>query len=356
MTMDFQIHIVLDSLRTAILITGMVVVMMLMIESINIKSGGRLFGSLGKSRAGQVILSALLGSIPGCMGGFASVSLYSHGMISFGALVAMMIATSGDESFVMLGMFPGTAVKITVLLFIIAVVTGLLIDRIAGKKGRSAAISCHDMTIHKEDDHGCAHGHHLTWKRVILFSGLAIYSAALAFGMLEHDEGGEAVSAVEGGLLDETWMNIFFACLSLVMLAVIVFASDHFIDEHLWHHIICSHLPKIFVWTCGILLLLAFGNEYLDIESWVSSNIPLMILLAALIGIIPESGPHLIFVTMFATGAIPLPVLVASCISQDGHAALPLFAESRKAFIYAKAVNFVIALAVGFALYGGSFL
>lgn len=347
-------HIVLDSLCTAILITGMVVVMMLMIESINIKSDGRWFSSLGKSRTGQVVLSALLGSVPGCMGGFASVSLYSHGMISFGALVAMMIATSGDESFVMLGMFPGTALKITGLLFVTAVVTGIVIDSIIGRKGRTAAVACHDMVIHDEDEQESADGRHLSWKRVVMFAGLALYSAALAFGILEHEDGPSNENPGSSMLLDEGWMNVMFACLSVIMLGVIVFASDHFIDEHLWHHIICTHLPKVFAWSFGILLALAVCEEFMDIELWVNSNIPLMILLASLVGIIPESGPHLIFVTMFATGTIPASVLVASCISQDGHAALPLFAESRKAFIYAKAVNFIVALAVGFAFYAFS--
>ena len=54
-----------------------------------------------------------------------------------------------------------------------------------------------------------------------------------------------------------------------------------------------------------------------------------------------------IFVTLFAAGVIPAPVLIASCISQDGHASLPLLAESKGAFIRAKAINCVVALIVG---------
>ena len=61
-----------------------------------------------------------------------------------------------------------------------------------------------------------------------------------------------------------------------------------------------------------------------------------MILLAILIGIIPDSGPHLLFVTLFATGTVPFSVLLASSISQDGHAALPLLAESKRSFVKAK--------------------
>jgi hypothetical protein len=65
------------------------------------------------------------------------------------------------------------------------------------------------------------------------------------------------------------------------------------------------------------------------------------------IGIIPESGPHLIFVTLFVSGSIPFSILIANSIVQDGHGALPLLAESRKSFLYMKGVNFIVGLLVG---------
>ena len=99
-----MLHLLLDILRNSILITGLVIVMMMLIESLNIESKGTLFNGLKKTRTGQIILSALLGSIPGCIGGFASVSLYTHRMISFGALIAMMVASSGDEAFMIVAM------------------------------------------------------------------------------------------------------------------------------------------------------------------------------------------------------------------------------------------------------------
>ena len=74
-----------------------------------------------------------------------------------------------------------------------------------------------------------------------------------------------------------------------------------------------------------------------------------MIPLAVLIGCIPQSGPHLVFVTMFAAGYIPLPVLLANTISQEGHAGLPLLAESKSAFVKAKAIKIVLALVIGYA-------
>ena len=361
------LDILIDALRAAVLITGMVVLMMLMIESLNISSGGRFFSKLQGSKFGQIVVSALLGWIPGCMGGFASVSLFSHGMISFGALVAMMIATSGDEAFVMLTLFPGKALWISLVILVIGIAAGVLIDYVGPKLGLKpyALKSCDEMSIHEEDLHHHAHDAHpahaeatpskkrsFTWRRGILLAGICIYIIALATGMLEHEHEGME-EAEHGGfnLLSEDWMNMLFAAVSLIMLAVVAFGSDHFVEEHLWHHVIARHVPKIFAWTFGVLIALGFIMELVDVNAWISANVPLMIVLATLIGIIPESGPHLIFVTLFAAGVVPMPVLLASCISQDGHAALPLLAESKGAFLRAKAINCVIALVVGFIAY-----
>ena len=365
--MNATTEILIDALRAAILITGMVVMMMMMIESLNITSGGRFFEKLRGSKFGQIVVSALLGWIPGCMGGFASVSLFSHGMISFGALVAMLIATSGDEAFVMLTLFPGKALWISLLILAVGILTGVLIDYVGPKLGLKpyALKSCDEMHLHDEDipekhepartDEAAATRKKrtfFTWKRAVLFIGIGLYIAALATGLLEHEhEGAEPHDEHGFNLLSEDWMNLLFAAVSLVMLAVAALGSDHFVEEHLWQHIITRHLPKIFAWTFGVLILLGFLTEVFDVSSWISANIPLMILLATLVGIIPESGPHLVFVTLFAAGVIPAPVLIASCISQDGHASLPLLAESKGAFIRAKAINCLMALVVGFLSY-----
>ena len=410
-------HLFIDILRNSILITGLVVVMMMMIESLNIESKGMIFKGLRKTKIGQVVIAALLGSIPGCMGGFATVSLYTHRMFSFGALVAMMIASSGDEAFIMLAMIPKQALMLFVILFVIAVVVGILVDLIGKKHNFKIQSECSDGYVvhdtHSESQHddnldidsnkaGNAgpEPRHFGWKRIIMLIGVAVFIVALAGGQLGHDHSahshshctenhthcdeehshcteahshcdethshcGEAHSdcdeahshCTEAGhqehtsfnLLDEQWMNVLFAGLSVLVLLVLIFASDHFVDEHLWHHIVRKHLPVIFAWTFGVLLVLGIALQYVDIDHWISSNTALMILLATLIGIIPESGPHLIFVTLFATGVVPFPVLLASSISQDGHASIPLLAESRKSFLWAKIINCAVALAAGYA-------
>lgn len=337
-------HLLVDCLRTSILVSGLVIIMMMLIEVFNLKSGGRMMKQLGKRRVGQVLLSAFLGSVPGCMGGFASVSMYNHGMISFGALVAMMIASSGDEAFVMLAMFPGQSAWIFLVLFIIAVAVGLLVDLF---HNRRADDTCHSMEVHHEDlEHSHEHEtRHFGWKRIILLLGTVLFIAALLSGLLE-DEGTD--EEVGFRLLSEEWMYWLFSILSLALIAVLCVAKDHFVEEHLWHHIVCHHLPGILAWTAGTVLVVGFLMQSLDINTWISDNTALMVLLAALIGLIPESGPHLVFVTMFAAGVVPMPVLLASCASQDGHASLPLLAESRSSWLKAKLLNVIVALILGY--------
>ena len=413
-------HLFIDILRNSILITGLVVVMMMMIESLNIESKGLIFKGLKKTRFGQVVIASLLGSIPGCMGGFAAVSLYTHRMFSFGALVAMMIASSGDESFVMLAMIPQQALILFAVLFVIAVIVGYVTDKINDRihqkrcsrhdhSNCGVETECTDgyvvhyadgqepSTCHSEHspchpEHSSCHPEpstchpgrsegapvrHFGWKRICMLTGLAVFIVALASGQLAHDHSAhghadspashcdqcccvsESERMTEGehgmteghsiNLLDEQWMNVLFAGLSIIVLIVLIFASDHFVEEHLWNHVVRKHLPTIFAWTFGVLLVLGIGLQYVEIDRWISDNTAFMILLATLIGIIPESGPHMIFVTLFATGVVPFPVLLASSISQDGHASIPLLAESKKSFLWAKLINCAVALAAGYA-------
>ena len=290
-----------------------------------------------------------------------------------------------------------------IVLLIIAIVVGIAVDllheithkkhcdrhdhsecSVAGDCSEGYAIhtdkccSPGDTDRHHSESHG---GRHFGWKRISMLIGLGVFIVALASGKLGHDHGAheaeahahsehvhseactheyhhghehyaEAHADEEGtfhiDLLNEDWMNILFAGLSVIMLFVLVFSSDHFVEGHLWNHIVKKHLPTIFAWTFGVLLVLGIALQHIDINRWISDNTALMILLATVIGIIPESGPHMIFVTLFATGVVPFPVLLASSISQDGHASIPLLAESKKSFFWAKLINCAAALAVGY--------
>ena len=348
-------HLFLDVLRNSVLITGLVIIMMLMIEYVNIHSHGKWFSKLHKNRFGQVVLGAGLGIIPGCMGGFAAVSMYSHKLLSFGSLIAMMISSSGDEAFIMLAMIPKQALLLMAILFVVAILAGLLVDRFTNPRTHHHHEGCEDgYQIHEEESVSVEKSSfqnmkHASAERIALLLGVILFIVALAFGILEHEH--EETAHTQLNIFNENWMNLIFAVVSLFVVWFIATAPEHLIKEHLWEHIIRKHFLSIFLWTFGALLIIQIGLHYFDIETLISNNIPWMILLAVLIGIIPESGPHLLFVTLFATGTVPFSVLLASSISQDGHASLPLLAESKRSFIKAKIVNALVAAIVGYLCY-----
>lgn len=380
--MDRITHILIDTLRDSILITGIVIIMM-MIESFNLEKHSGFFEKTGGSSLKQVLLAAILGSIPGCIGGFAAVSLYSKRLIGFGALTAMMIASCGDEAFVMLAMMPDRALLIFAILFLLAVFCGTGVDFYIKQRGlrKGAVMEGRDSSLAlrmtgkealrmtgketlgmgEKNDEGDADSslalgmtgkederRSLTLYRVVLTAATVFFAVALACGWLDHSHAAPEKGRMHIDLLSEWWMNMIFAILCIAMAVILCFRPDRFIKETLWHHILSRHLPVIFAWTFGVLLLIGILSEYIDISRWVSSNPAIMILLAVAIGIIPESGPHLIFVSLYAGGLVPFPVLLASCISQDGHSALPLLAEDKKSFAYTKLFKCVIALTAGY--------
>ncbi len=262
-------------------ITLVVGLMMILVDLLNSWTNGKVKNFLeGRSKYRQYIVASVIGVIPGCFGGITNVSLYMHGLISFGALAGSMIAVSGDEAYVMLAMFPETAILLFVILLIIGIFAGILIDKFVGRFAVQTCINCESLVVH------------------------------------------------------ETEKNL-----------------KHFIFEHILAHVIKKHIWKIAIWTFAALLFVELSLEYLDLQSFTSNYKIVFLFVGALIGLIPESGPHLIFVKLFADGMIPFSVLLTSSIVQDGHGMLPMLSYSIKDSMLLKAFNFVIGLTIGLILF-----
>lgn len=331
-------EVLLNTLGESIEICLLVVAMMTLIEIFNVSTQGKLFKGLEKYRFGQIPIAAALGLLPGCLGGFAGVSLYSHRIIGFGALIAMLIATTGDESFVMLAKFPGKALMIMGGLFLLGTAVGYIAEYIAStlrKEGKINDIGSDRLLNDKYEIHECDCGH----------SHEPHHDHDNEHGDKQCDEqrsldkhqshepvNGHASHSHSHHSDESLWHHKIM----------------HFIKEHVWKHVIKRHLPTIFAWTYGVLALFGILSLYIDLDTWINDNTWLMILLATIIGLIPESGPHLIFVSTFAAGILPFPVLLANCIAQDGHACLPLIAENKKSWLIVKGIKTILALAAGY--------
>lgn len=326
------------------MISGFVFMMMLIIEYLNVLSQGVWQQWLRGGRWRQYLLASFLGATPGCLGAFTVVSLYLHKEVSLGALVVAMIATSGDESFLMLSMIPKQAPFIFVILFFIGIAAGYVTDLFFIKKTPKNAICHNEFDIHEEDDCCCFPRGHIIdqWvqcspARGILAGTLLMFLFAVVSGQL-----GPAIW---------NWIRITLVLLSSIALFIVSTVPDHFLEDHLWNHVVKAHLPKVFMWTLTALLLMHILVNHLHLEGWMQENQLVVLLLACLVGLIPESGPHLLFLTLFVEGAIPFSIFLASSIVQDGHGMLPLLAESRWDFGKVKAINFLVGLLSGLVGY-----
>ena len=339
---------IIETLKHALMITSFVFVMMLIIEYVNVQTKGSWQNSLQKSRWTQYILAAFLGATPGCLGAFTVVALYAHNIVSFGALVTVMIATSGDEAYVMLSMFPGKTFLLILILFLVGIAAGFVSDTLFKPGSIMIKRLSHELEFHNEDECVCfpmgeifSQIKNLTLQRGLLIIVLVLFIAGLTFNQL--------------GPSEWNWIKITFLIGSLLALFIVSSVPEHFLEKHLWEHIVKVHVPRVFLWTFGALLLMHILLDYLELGTWIEANYLTVIVIACLIGLIPESGPHMLFVTLFAEGAIPFGILLASCVVQDGHGMLPLLGESKRSFVFVKIINFAVGLLIGLACYGAGF-
>ncbi|NJK94465.1 MAG: hypothetical protein HC905_05615 [Bacteroidales bacterium] len=181
--------------------------------------------------------------------------------------------------------------------------------------------------------------------------GALLFIFGIVTGQFEHggfhlDHTPDAHGHEEAGW---HWEEFIFFLVSIIGLGLILVVKDHFLEEHIWGHIIKKHFLKIFLWTFGALLVIHLLIDHIDLEQWMKTNVYIILVIAVLVGIIPESGPNLVFVIFYFNGTLPFSILLANSIVQDGHGALPLLAESKKSFFVMKMINMVIAFLAGLA-------
>lgn len=283
--MEAFLSILWDSFRESLSIALLVVIVMIVVELFNIPSLNARFARIKKRSLAEMALACLLGAIPGCAGGFAVVSLFSEGMLSFGALVGGMIATFGDEALFLFAQDPKTAALLTFALYVLGFVVGLVTNFLV-----------------KDSVPICNHNH--------LPTDIGRDSGNLTFKDKTKD----------------------------------------FLVENVWNHVIKEHALKIFLYIFVTLLFLGILTHYVDLDTLLNANSSakwLLLVISVAVGLIPASGPHLIFVTLFLQGIVPFGVLLANSLSQNGHAGLPLLAMSKKTFVLVKAITFAVALLAG---------
>lgn len=329
-----------DCLKEAVVISYFVFIMMTLVDYLNVWTRGRMREIASGNRFYRYLVSCLLAVFPGCLGGFMLVSFYVHGLIPFGTLAGGMIASSGDEAFVMLTLFPKKALMLFGVLFVLGIVWGILVDWFLPKLKIQTCQSCGLDVVHSPHDEevfsrkpAWSNFKDGSWLRFGILGSLLLFVAGFAWGFIGPKEwDAEKIIAI-----------LFSGFAFLAFLTI----SRHYLEEHIWKHIIKQHLWRVFLWSLGAFLFVKWGFKAWNLESLVQQNMFLVFLLAGLIGLIPESGPNLIFVVLFSQGAIPFSVLLTSSMVQDGHSMLPMLSYTVKDTILLKIFNLAFAWLVG---------
>lgn len=336
---------IFDIIQQTLMVSGFVLFMMLIIEYINVKSKGNWSKPLKKSKLTQLFVSSGLGIIPGCVGGFTVVSLYSHNIINFAALLTATIVSLGDEAFIMLTMIPSTAIKLTVILIILGLVAGWVTNLFLKNKTFMKKGELHLQTHEEEKECiNCVKGNIFNNLKRISLQRASIISVILLVLLSQF-------IGFKFDINNFDWEIFLFFVGCMISLYIVAIVPHHFLEDHLWEHVIKKHFPKIFLWTFASLTIIALIYHYFDIELWVHQNLFYVLLISVIIGIIPISGPHIIFITLFASGTIPFSILLANSLVQEGHTGLPLIAESKRSFLAIKIIKISLALIIGTICY-----
>lgn len=279
-------EILVEALKESLTISLIIFFLMIIIEVFVLIFKDKLIKLFSKNTLMKYFIPSLFGVLPGCTGTFVMDSLYMSGMIGFGSIIAVMVATSGDEAFFILslvaeGKFPlNTLLMLTGILFLLGIISGVLADFYAKKVGLKLSEKC-DIKRHKKVEFKLNHF------------------------LKEH---------VFNHIIKKHIVRIFFWIFGAI---VVISVLEGLFD-----------VEAIFGATSPLILMV----------------------LASLIGILPISGPNLFIITLFSRGFLPFSVLLANSIVQDGHGLLPIMGFSLKDSIKIKLFNLVFALIVGFIL------
>lgn len=145
-SIEFFKEILIESLNISLFIF----ILMVLIELLEIKFHDKIKELITNKKTNQNFLSAVLGVIPGCGGTFVVDSLYMSGIVGMGGLLTALIATSGDEAFLLLAKNPRIALILFSVLFILGLVWWYLGDFLFKKYRIDICEKC-KVKVHQHD-------------------------------------------------------------------------------------------------------------------------------------------------------------------------------------------------------------
>ncbi|WP_298989272.1 putative manganese transporter [uncultured Pseudokineococcus sp.] len=348
---------------------------------LQVRHGDRLLDLLARRARWAPAVGAVLGVSPGCAGAILVVPLFLRGTVSFGTVVAALVATMGDSSWVIIAGEPVTALVVHAVLLVTGVVTGYVVDAVGlGPSPEDLAAERAVPAVRR----AAATTSGGPWRRLALRAGPVGVTAS------PPPSGPPPLRASAPAERLEPLDRVFWAVVVLSVPAAVAVAAQARtgplaalggVDPLLVLGVLGSLV-------CGAVLLARRGGrerlsadvrtpaevlrrgaaETSVIVGWVAavfvgwevlsgatgfdgSQLPLVgvagVVVGALVGLVPGCAVQIVLTSLYLTGAVPFATLLANAVSQDGDALIPLLALRRRSAVLASAVTVVPALVVG---------
>jgi hypothetical protein len=373
-------------------VSAFVAVTVLLFSYLQYRTRGALLRKLESNRRFQPLAGAVMGLIPGCGGAIVMMPLYVRRSVSFGTVVATLVATAGDAAFVVLALAPEAAVYAYGIAFLAAVTFGYAIDWFGlgvARVDRAMSMIASPATdggasvgvvergsnpAHEYAGPAPGHAHESGPDRASrlltpfshLLHGLWWLAAlaALGLGIVYLARGAPDVVLSLGFSYAGAFTIVGIT--GTVLSFYLYFVGRHYIGEGRVSHARTSFTSTyetlqhaametsfVTVWVLAAYLLYEYPVALFDID--IAATAAAAGILApiggALLGLIPGCGPQIVLAGAYAQAAIPFSALVANAISQDGDALFPLLAMDKRAAVVASLYTVVPALVVGVGLH-----
>ena len=388
------LEVIVVSMRDAFLaVTVFVAAMVLLFSWLQYITAGKFVDAIRANKRWQPVIGALMGITPGCGGAIVMMPMYARGYVTYGTVIATLIATLGDAAFVLIGAavtdssFIAPVIAVHLISFFVGVFWGYLVDGLKitprnplGKFGPTfkddnppeSSVESDELESHEIiDDLGREEAG--GWRYFLLHQGYTVWWMVTAIGLIF------AVLLLVWSAQDAdfnleidynpltlhgfiTWIGLLGTSLSVILYITqknwIRDDTEASIGDKLYsmrETMIHSASETAFVtfWVMAAYLVFEFsmlfsGMTEADLARYGDGLIA--VVLAAFIGLIPGCGPQIIAITAYTKDLLSFPALTANAISQDGDALFPLLVRHRAASLWATIHTTIPALIVGVLL------
>jgi len=295
-----------------------------------------------KNQQLEIPISAFLGAIPGCGGAIMVMSLFTRGVVSFGAVLAALISTMGDAAFLLLATKPQAALIILPVTFCTGIVSGYLVKPFT-KNFLQKKIN-RDFLITELPKNKTSNKFYLIWF-FFLIPGLAL-------GIMNalNIETSYLVSDID--IIQFISFLLALYCVFLWVLNPLTDIQMASIHENSFRKVVDT---TCFVTVWVIISFVIYELINISTQGAIFESLkyfgPFIPLMAIIIGFIPGCGPQIMITSMYVSGQLPMSAQIGNSISNDGDALFPAIAISAKAAIIATLYSAVPAIFIAYLWY-----